>query len=198
MRLIRNRVALLAALPLALLLGCASQPSYDQMRPDPSSVVAGDHGLQSKDLIEMSDKMAPSILKIPEIAQNPNQVVIVMTGIENHLSSSPGEDLTIYLARMKGLLNKNARDRLTFVEPRQTTERLQAQEGAGGGDPFGEASRGGGSAPTRWVPQYALKGIFYDKVNGQTTYYLCTFQLTNINTGQQVWEDTYEVRTGNY
>ncbi|MEI8194982.1 MAG: hypothetical protein WCI73_03640 [Phycisphaerae bacterium] len=193
-----TQLGLAVVLGTAVLAGCASTPSYDQMRPDPSSVVVGDHGLQSKDLIEMSDKMAPSLLQIPEIAANPRQVVIVMTGIENHLRSDPGEDLTIYVARMKGLLNKHARDRLTFVEKRETTQKLQAAEGAGGTDPFGEASRGGGAPPTRWVPQYALKGVFYDKVNGQTTYYLCTFQLTNIATGQQVWEDTYEVRVGNY
>ena len=189
---------LAATLSLLSLAACSSTPTYDQMRPDPGAVVAGDHGLQSKDLQEMTDRMAPSVLKIPEIAQNPHKVVVVMTGVENKLRSNPSEDLTIYTARIRGLLNRYAPDRVAFVENRRTTEGLQAAEGAGNSDPFEEGSRGPGAPPTRYVPQYSLKGVFYDKPNSATTYYLCTFQLTNIKTGMIVWEDTYEVRVGNY
>lgn len=188
-----------ACLSLALLGGCKSQPSYDEMRPDPSSIVKGDTGLQSKDLIEMTDKMAPDILKIPEIAANPTKVVIVVTGIDNRTASAAGEDMRIYTARLRSLLNQHARDRLAFVEQRKTTQALQAQEGQVANDPFEEASRRGApAAPTAYQAQYALKGEFYDKTNRQTTFFLCTFQLTNLKTGEIVWENSYETRTLNY
>jgi len=189
-------VSVAAALAAASLAGCSSTPTYEQMRPDPSSIVAGDRGLQSKDLIEMTDKMAPDILQIPEIAANPNKVVIVMTGIQNR-TSDPMQDMTIYVARLRSLLNQHARDRVAFVENRQTTEALQNQE-LGNTDPFESGSRTGAPASTRLLPQYALKGVFYQQKNNATSYYLCTFQLTNLKTGEVVWENSYETRTLNF
>ncbi len=185
-----------SCLAMGVLVGC--EPSYDQMRPDPSSIVQGDTGLQSKDLIEMTDKMAPDMLKIPEIAANPNKVVIVVTGIDNRTSSAAGEDMRIYTARMRSLLNQHARDRLAFIEQRKTTAALQAAEGPVNNDVFEDASRRAPAPPTTFQAQYALKGEFYDKTNRQTTFFLCTFQLTNLKTGEIVWENSYETRTLNY
>jgi hypothetical protein len=144
----------------------------------------------------MTDKMAPDILQIPEIAANPNKVVIVMTGIQNR-TSDPTQDMTIYVARLRSLLNQHARDRVAFVENRQTTEALQNQE-LGTADPFESGSRTGAPASTRLLPQYALKGVFYQQKNNATSYYLCTFQLTNLKTGEVVWENSYETRTLNF
>jgi PBP1b-binding outer membrane lipoprotein LpoB len=182
-----------AALMLAAIGGC--EKSAAEMRGDPSNLTAGDTGLQSKDLIEMTDKMAPDLLKIPEIVANPNKVVIVMTGIENQ-TGNPTEPMNIYVARLRVLLNENARDRLAFVERRATTESLQAQEGGGGGDVFEEGSRTGAPGGSgRLVPQYALKGVFMSLDRARSNYYLCTFQLTSIKTGEIVWEGHYEVKT---
>lgn len=192
-------VGLGACLSLSALTGCSNGPSYDEMRPDPSSIVKGDTGLQSKDLIEMTDKMAPDLLKIPEIAANPTKVVVVVTGIDNRTASAAGQDMRIYTARLRSLLNQHARDRMAFVENRRTTQALQAAEGQQPNDPFEEASRRGGPAPsTAYQAQYALKGEFYDKTNRATTFFLCTFQLTNLKTGEIVWENSYETRTLNY
>jgi len=49
----------------------------------------------------------------------------------------------------------------------------------------------------RQKPQYVLTGEIYEKHQGRTSYYLCTFHLTDINTGVQVWEKPYEVTTLN-
>jgi hypothetical protein len=192
-----------AALALVANAACAlpgCEKSRDEMRPDMDKVVSDEPGLQSRDLREMTDKMAPDLLRIPEIVQNPTRVVVVMTGIANHFESDPTRDLTIYVARLKTLLNSSAsRDRIAFVEPRANLQKLQAQELSGGSsDPFEEASRTG-VMPTdpRVQPQYALKGEFYEMHNAKTSYYLCTFQLTDLHTGVQVWEGKYEVRTLN-
>lgn len=179
----------------AAISGCSDHPSEYEVRQDPSSLVKGDTGLQSKDLITMTDDMGAKIIQIPEIAQNPYKVVIVMTAIENR-TTVPSEDLTIYLARIRANLNKFARDKVAFVEKRAVTANLQATEGAANTDPFEEGSRGAGpQQPGPMTAQYALKGVFYDKPNNVTNFHYCTFQLTNMRTGEIVWEGDYEVRT---
>ncbi len=192
----------LATLAVAMLsvavAGCESTPTKEELRPGTSDLVVGDQGMQSKDLVQMTDKMAPDLLKIPEIVQNPNKIVIVMKPITNHLEDQPGRDLTIYVARLRALLNEHARDRLAFVEEKKTTEALQAAEGAGNTDVFEEGSRGPGQPPTRIIPQYVLTGEFYSKTERATTYYFCEFHLTNLKTGVIVWNGHYDVRTLNY
>lgn len=176
-------------------VGC--DKDRDEMRPDMDKVQGNEQGMQSRDLREMTDRMAPDLLQIPEIVQNPNRVVVVMKPIQNKLVSNPGEDLTIYVARLKTLLNSSkTRDRMAFVEDAQTLARLQGEE-LGNPDPFEDAARTGQPTNTRVTPQFALKGIFYEKYEGKTSYYLCTFQLTDLKTGIQVWENSYEVKTLN-
>jgi len=181
------------ALALGTLGGCAQTPA--DMRGNPSDLTVGDRGLQAKDLVEMTDKLAPDLLQIPEIVRNPNKVVIVMTGIENQ-TGDPTQNMNIYVARLRTLLNQHARDRLAFVEQRHTTEGLQAAEGPGNTDPFEEGSRAGAPGGSgRLLPQMALKGVFMSLDKANSHYYLCTFQLTSIRTGEIVWEGRYEVKT---
>ncbi len=181
--------------------GC--EPTRNDMRPDPDKVTSGEKGLQSRDLREMTNKMAPDLLGIPEIVQQPYRAVIVMKDIENKTEDNPGRNLDIYIARLVGLLNSTqAHDRIAFVEPLATLQKLQGEELGGGAnhDPFEDASRGGGAPPPpdpRIKPQYALHGTFYSMDNGKTTYYLCQFKLTSLTTGQQVWLGQYEVKTLN-
>ncbi len=181
---------------LALGLG-GCEKNRDELRPDMDKVVSGDRNLQSRDLREMTDRMAPDLLQIPEIVQNPYKVVVVMKSIENKTENEPTRNYDIYVARLKTLLNSSkTRDKIAFVEERQTLERLQGQE-LGNPDPMEDASRTGQPVSQRVKPQYALKGVFYSKYDGRTSYFLCTFQLTDLRTGVQVWEGSYEVRTLN-
>ncbi|MGC8551978.1 MAG: hypothetical protein ACP5O7_03835 [Phycisphaerae bacterium] len=182
------------ALPL-LLAGC--QKSYSELRPGVSQFVPGDQGLQSRDLVDMTDRLSADLLKIPEIAQNPNKVIIVMASVQNK-TSQPWQDDTIYIARMRALLNQYARDRIAFIEPPQETQKLQQQYLGNSGGGFEQNSRGGVPQNSMLVPQYALKGVFYDLPNTATTYHLCTFQLVNLQSGELVWEGHYEVRTLNF
>lgn len=178
--------------------GCASTPTEQQVRADPTTLIEGDKGLQSKDLVEMTDKMAPSILQKDVIARNPYKVVIVTTGIDNK-TNNPGEDLTIYVARIQGLLMEHATDRVSFVENRTTLDKLIAAEGAAPAvDPFEQGSRGAAApANPRMVAGYALHGVFYQQSKSVTSFYLCQFKLTDMRTGEIVWQGNYEVRTLN-
>lgn len=184
-----------STLALGGLAGCEKDRA--EMRPDMDKISGKERGLQSRDLREMTDKMAPDLLQIPEIVANPAKIVIVMKPISNKTSSLRGQDLTIYVARLKGLLNSKARDRLAFVEERETLQRLQNQELDGRGDAFEDASRRGAQPTQRLQPQYVLWGEFMDIANANSSYYLCTFKLTNIRTGEEVWTGMYETKTLN-
>ena len=184
------------ALAACLLLSGCSQPGYSAYRPGISSFQPADQGLQSRDLVDMTNRLAADLLKIPAIAQNPNKVIIVMTGIDNK-TSQPWQNDQIYLARMRALLNQYASDRIAFVIQPQRLQQLQQQELGSTGGGFEQSSRGQVPQNTRLIPQYALKGVFYDLPNSATTYYLCTFQLVNLQTGEVTWEGHYETRTLN-
>ncbi len=191
---IKRSAGLLLMGGLLVLAGC--HHGYSYYRPGTTAFVPGDTGLQSRDLVDMTNRLAADLLKIPEIANNPNKVIIVMASLQNK-TSTPWQSDQIYLARMRALLNQYARDRIAFVLPPQEVQHLQQKYQGSTGDMFGQSTRGPVQPSGRMIPQYALKGVFYDLPNSATTYYLCTFQLVNLTTGELVWEGHYETRTLN-
>ena len=194
-----RKTTLAAILMFGVAFGVAGcEQNRDEMRPDMDKIVSGEPGLQSRDLREMTERMAPDLLQIPEIVRNPNRVVVVMKSIQNKTESEPGRDLDIYVAKLKTLLNSSkCRDRIAFVETAADLGRIQGEELGGTGNPFGDEGRGPAVANPRVKPQFALWGTFYSKHDRKTTYYLCTFRLTDLNSGVQVWEGSYDVRTLN-
>jgi hypothetical protein len=175
--------------------GCASH-GYGYYRPGVAQFVSGDTGLQSRDLVDMTDKLAADLLKIPQIANNPNKVVIQVTSIRNQ-TSTPWQNDQIYLARMRTLLAKYAGNEIAFTLPPQQLAQIQQETLGGSTGGFEQGSRGAAPTSGRLIPQYALTGVFYDLPNSATTYYLCEFQLVDIRTGQLIWDGKYEVRTLN-
>ncbi|MCL2647602.1 MAG: hypothetical protein FWD61_11445 [Phycisphaerales bacterium] len=179
-------LACLAVVMGAGVMGCAKQTGREV---DPDVRLRGDAGLQSRDLREMTERMAPDLRSIPELAPGRStKAVIVMKPIENK-TARPGEDLSIYVARLKAILNSNPtiRNDIAFVEERETLNWVRATELDGGG--------GGAVNNSRVQPQYVLWGTFYEKRAARSSYFLCTFRLTDIKTGVQVWEKPYEVKT---
>lgn len=195
-------VCKLAVLGLSVTLAAAfsgCDKSRDEMRPDMDKVVSGEHGLQSGDIRQIAALLAPDLLKIPEIAQSPYRVTVVVTGVENKTEDMPGRNLDIYAARLADNLNTvTGRTQIAFVENQGKLNAIRQQELGGPAGPVTEDNRYG-APPTdpRVKPQYALYGTIYSQDNGKTTYYLCDFKLTNLATGVQTWSNHYEVRTGN-
>jgi hypothetical protein len=196
MRLFTKNAAVLTLAAGVALAGAGCEKSRDEMRPDMDKVVSGDRGPQSRDLREMASRLAPDLLQCNDIVRNPYRVTIVMKDMANKTEDMPGRDLTIYVAKLTSLLNTGVTaDRLLFVEQQATLRNMQAQE-LGNPDPFGDAGRAPTTDP-RIVPQFALYGEVRSMVSGRTTYYLFQFHLTNLTTGAQVWNGSYDVRTLN-
>lgn len=180
------------AVSLAGFAGC--QPGPNELQPPIGELHPENRGVQAKNITEMSEKMASSIVQAQVVTQDlekyKTKITIVMKPM---VVPDSGQDMTVAVARMRVLLNKYARDRLAFVEEARTLSRLQSEE-LGGIQP--------GQIPTnRLLPQYVLKGEIRPLRNYGTSYYLFTFQLTRLlpgaGSGEIVWEDMYEVNTKN-
>ena len=178
-----------AMLSVALILGAAALGCEEKPRPDVDRTLEGP-GLQSRDLREMTDRMAPDLLTIPEITQNPNRVTIVLKGVQNNQEEDHTRNLDIYTDRLAGLLNSSsARDRLAFIEENATLRNLQSQE---------LGTPAAGSIDPKIQPQFALTGKFDSMRDSKSTYFLCQFKLTDLQTGRIVWTNQYDTRTWNH
>jgi PBP1b-binding outer membrane lipoprotein LpoB len=189
-----------AALSVALLAGCATDAGVrnpagvpvTEMRPDERGFVAGT-GIESQDLVTVTDKMARSIIGIPEIARAQVKPYIVLEPVVNATRFPINKD--IFLTRIRTQLNSKAAGRVSFLdrEMMHTLERERTLKQSGqvtsSSDPRVVEFRGA---------DYFLTG----KLDGMTTrtsagtsdYVLYSFRLTNARTSEIVWEDTAEVK----
>jgi len=109
--------------------GCASSsgvknPSgvpVTKMNPDEQGFVAGT-GIESQDLVAVTDKMARSVLTIPQIANATAPPVVVLDPVENQTRFAINKD--IFLTRIRTELNTKTRGKVTFV----ARDRLAALE----------------------------------------------------------------------
>ena len=119
---ITSRIVLAgAAASAALLSGCATSrgvqnPSgvpVTEMRPDERGFVAGT-GVESQDLVSVTDKMARSILGIPQIARAQIQPSIVLEPVVNNTRFPINKD--IFLTRLRSQLNSKAMGQVSFLD----------------------------------------------------------------------------------
>ena len=151
--------------------------------------------LDSHDLVVMTDKMAASIASDPILASLTARgpITIVLTPLKNETDQLiPRDQGDIFLHRLRALLTAEPmlRRQFIFVLNRATYQRLEKRERLGVAQ-LGPKVR-------RLQPGYALQATFYsdNKVSPEyrSAYYLCTFFLTNIHTGQIIWEGSYETK----
>jgi len=197
-----SRFLLLAAAAAApvLFTGCETtqgvrNPSgvpVTEMRPDERGFVAGT-GVESQDLVTVTDKMARSILGIPQIARAPVKPVIVIDPVVNDTRFPINKDL--FTDRIRIELNKHAIDRVTFL----ARDRMKALERE-------RALKQSGQVTASSDPNVVeFKGADYfltGKLGGLTTrtsqgtgdYILYSFQLISARTSEIVWEDSHEIK----
>ncbi|MDA1275088.1 MAG: penicillin-binding protein activator LpoB [Verrucomicrobia bacterium] len=198
-RLLQNCPSLLFISLSAILLGCATSgvknPSgvpVTEMRADERGFVAGT-GVESQDLVAVADKMARSILGVPEIARAQSIPRVVLEPVINDTRFPINKD--IFLTRIRGQLNIQARNKVRFLAREQMAalEKEQALKRSGqvtaSSDPNIVEFKGA---------DYFLTG----KLQGMTTrtsagisdYILYSFQLIDARTSDIVWEDQAEIK----
>jgi hypothetical protein len=200
-----KRVLSLAGYPiglatlLALLSGCASSgvknPSgigVTEMRPDEKGFVAGT-GVESQDLVAVTDKMARSILDTPQIRNATVPPVVVLEPVVNETRFPINKEM--FLTRIRVLLNSKAmgkvqfvaRDRLAALERERTMK--QAGQVTSTTDPNVVEFKGGDYLLTG-----TLQGLSTRTSSGLSDYVLYTFQLIDARTTVIIWEDFAEIK----
>jgi len=199
MKLIKNLTPLSALAVAGLLSGCAStgvkNPSgvpVTQMRPDEQGFVAGT-GVESQDLVSVTDKMAKSILTTPQIVNAQGTPRIVLDPVNNNTRFPINKD--IFLQRIRAELNTKARGKVIFLaRDRMATlerERQMKQSGqvTASADPNKVEFKGADFFLTG-----TLSGLTTRTSAGTSDYILYTFQLIDARTDDIIWEDSAEMK----
>jgi len=190
--------ATLAAITL-LSDGCASSgvknPSgtgVTEMRPDEAGFVGGT-GVESQDLVAVTDKMARSILGIPQIVNAQGQPRIVLDPVKNETRFPINKD--IFLTRIRTQLNSKASGKVIFLarDRMETLEKERALKQSGqvsaNANPNVNEFKGADFFLTG-----TLQGLSTRTSSGTSDYILYAFQLIDARTSDIIWEDSAEIK----
>ena len=173
------------AVALALSGGCREDtPSYTDQRPPTDSLVAGNTGIQAKDVGAATDQMADGLLALPALNASPHQWTIVLTSVQNN-TADPTMTYNVFDERLKARLAQLGQGRVALIENKSTYHDLQNKELERGTDAFGQGGAGGNAAGVQ--PDYALYVTVDQLPNRATDYFTITGQLTSLKTRQIVW-----------
>jgi PBP1b-binding outer membrane lipoprotein LpoB len=195
-----TKTLILAAGTAALFFsGCASQgvqnPSgvpVTEMKPDERGFVAGT-GVESQDLVAVTDKMSRSILGIPQIARAQTPPRVVIDPVINETRFPINKD--IFLTRIRTQLNSKAAGQVIFLarERMATLERERALKQSGAvtasSDPNVVEFKGADFFLTG-----KLQGMSTRTSAGVSDYILYSFQLIDARTSDIIWEDSAEIK----
>lgn len=183
----------------ALVTGCASSgvknPSgvpVTRMNADEQGFVAGT-GIESQDLVAVTDKMARSILGIPQIANAPTPPIVVLDPVDNQTRFPINRDL--FLTRIRTQLNSKSVGKVTFLARDRMAalerERNLKREGAvtSTSDPNVQEFLG-----ANYFLTGTLQGLSTRTKAGTSDYILYAFQLIDARTSAIVWEDAAEIK----
>jgi hypothetical protein len=182
-----------------LAAGCASSgvknPSgigVTEMQADEKGFVAGT-GIESQDLVLVTDKMARGILAVPQVAGAAKPPVVLLDPVVNDTRFPINKDL--FLSRIRVLLNSKSAGKVQFV----ARDRLAALDEEKGRKQSGAVT----SSSDAGVVEYKggdylltgkLQGLSTRTSKGTSDYILYTFELIDARTSVIVWEDFAEVK----
>ncbi|MBI1175885.1 penicillin-binding protein activator LpoB [bacterium] len=183
----------------ALITGCASSgvknPSgvpVTEMKADERGFVAGT-GIESQDMVAVTDKMARSILGVPEIANATTTPRIALLSINNDTRFPVNKD--VFLTRLQTLLISKTQGKVRFLAREQMQalekERNLKREGAvtSVSDPRLQEFKGADYFLTG-----KLSGMTTKTSAGTSDYVLYSFELIDARTSEIVWADQSEIK----
>ena len=182
---------------LAAVLGCSNinsqhGPSVTEMRPGERGFVAG-LGIESQDLVTISEKMARGILGAPPIAKAEGKPVIVLEPINNDTRFPIDKD--IFLIRIRVALSKNAAGKISFVA-REHMDKLEKERDLkiSGQVTGGEKITGNKFKGADFILTGTFKGISGRGNAGASDYVLYSFQLIDPDTSEIVWGGNHQIK----
>lgn len=198
-----NRVVVRLLLPTVVaaswLAGCSTYgvrnpggSGVKVLQADESGTVAGT-GIESQDLVAVTDKMVRSILGLDRIKASATPPNVVLLPIENETRFAFNKDL--FNTRIRAQLNQKAAGKLNFL----ARERLQALEKERELKQQGALTPGTLGGPTAFGgADYFLTGklssLTTKSTKGVSDYVLYTFQLIDARSNSILWEDFAEIK----
>jgi PBP1b-binding outer membrane lipoprotein LpoB len=192
----QKRIALISKVAgVAALLACAGCASEQAGRPatpmDPSEhgFVSGT-GVESQDLVQVSDKMARSILATPKIANAAQPPVVGLLPVENNTRFPIQKD--IFNKRIKALLASRCAGKVTFIarDRMESINKEKEMKAKGTVSNSGEKQLLG----VDYFLTGELTGLSSSSSAGRSDYVLYTFRLIDAENSAEVWEDFSEIK----
>jgi hypothetical protein len=160
-----------------------------------SSAVQSGHNtaLDSADLVKMTDDMAMKIVADPDVQAaiaKDGALKVVVEPVENRMRAEvlPRGPAEAFTARVRVLLAQHAPEKFVWVMNRDAFYRLRQRE----------IDVDLGPEPERIQPQYALTARFSSLADEdpkhRSSYYLCAFDLTDLQRRTLLWNGSYEVK----
>ncbi|MBM3836484.1 MAG: penicillin-binding protein activator LpoB [Verrucomicrobia bacterium] len=192
----------------SLLPGCAStgvkNPSgvpVTEMKGDERGFVAGT-GVESQDLVSVTDQMARKILSIDQIVKAQATPKVYLLPVENNTRFPINRD--VFLDRIRAQLNAKATGKVRFLaraaspdgSPQRIMQALERER---------DLKESGAVTSNANQPAAQFSGadfLLTGKLGSLTTrtskgvsdYILYTFQLVDVRTTEIVWEDSAEIK----
>ncbi len=167
---------------LLLLTSCAPNTAVSHGR---------NTALDSVDLTEMTQKMTDGILADPNVQSDlakKGRLKVVIQPVENKMTGEilPRGAKEAFIARLRISLQEHAPEKFIWIINRDAWHALRAREIDRGPDPEG------------LQPEYALTATFSsitdESSKRRSSYYLCVYHLTDIQSRQVIWTDKFEVK----
>jgi PBP1b-binding outer membrane lipoprotein LpoB len=187
------------AAAVVIMTGCASSgvknPSgvpVTRMNADEQGFVAGT-GIESQDIVAVTDKMVRNILSIPRINSVSTPPIIVLDPVINETRFPINKD--IFLTRIRSELNKKSMGKVTFLARDRMAalekERNLKREGAVTSTSDANVQEFKGAD---YFLTGSLQGVPTRTSAGTSDYILYAFQLIDARTSIIVWEDNAEIK----
>lgn len=170
-----------------VLAGCASAGTS---RVDIATDESGDTTTSSKDLVAVAQKMARSLVTLPQISNAKTPPRIAFAEVKNETNEIINKNM--FIEKMRTLLLKNAGGRMIFLDREISSAITKERQMKRSGQLGTSGSR------IRSGADYFLTGKLssIDKQMGKkrSTYTRYAFRLTDAETTDILWEDDYEVK----
>jgi hypothetical protein len=189
----RMRTFAVCSVTFLLATGCGSPgKEVREMGADERGFVAGT-GIESQDLVAVTDKMARSILQLPAIQHSTTPPVVLLEPVINNTRFPVNKEL--FLTRIRAQLVSKAAGKVQFV----ARDRLSALEQERALKQSGQVTSSSDVRTTEYKGgDYfltgKLDGLSTRTSKGTSDYILYTFQLIDGRTSAILWEDFAEIK----
>ncbi len=162
-----------------------------------STAVSSGHNtaLDSVDLVTMTDDMAHQIMgssAVQRALAEKGKLKVVVQPVENRMVAQilPRGAAEAFTGRVRALLSERAADKFTWIMNRDDFYALRRRER--------DLDFNLGPSPEAIQPEYALVARFSsitdENADRRSAYYLCVYELTNIQDRTSLWTGKYEVK----